>query len=56
MLDLQSSVKYVKGVGSKRSEDLASRNIFTVEDLLYNLPYRYEDRTHFRKVKELRTG
>jgi ATP-dependent DNA helicase RecG len=56
MLDLQTSVKYVKGIGSKRAEDLASRNVFTVEDLLYNLPYRYEDRTHFRKVKELRAG
>ncbi len=56
MLDLQTSVKFVKGVGSKRAEELAARNITTVEDLLYNLPYRYEDRTRFRKVKELRPG
>lgn len=56
MLELQTSVKFIKGVGPRRAEDLASKNIFTVEDLLYNLPYRYEDRTHFRKVKELRPG
>lgn len=56
MLELRTSVKYVKGVGSKRAEDLASKNIFTVEDLLYNLPYRYEDRTCFQKVKDLKPG
>ena len=55
-IDLQTPVKFIKGVGPKRAEDLASKNILTVEDLLYNLPYRYEDRTHFRKVKELRPG
>ena len=39
-LDLQTPVKFIKGVGPKRADDLASKNIFTVEDLLYNLPYR----------------
>jgi len=55
-IDLQTLVKFIKGVGPRRAEDLASRNIFTVEDLLYNLPYRYEDRTHFRRVKDLSPG
>jgi ATP-dependent DNA helicase RecG len=55
-IDLQTPVKFIKGVGPKRADDLASKNIFTVEDLLYNLPYRYENRTHFRKVKELNPG
>ena len=55
-LNLQTPVKFVKGVGPRRAEDLTSRNIFSVEDLLYNLPYRYEDRAHFRKVKELKPG
>ena len=56
MLELQTPVKFIKGVGPRRAEDLASKNIFTVEDLLYNLPYRYEDRTHFQKVKHLQPG
>jgi len=43
-------------VGPKRAEDLASKNIFTLEDLLYNLPYRYEDRAHFKQVRDLRPG
>ena len=56
MLDLRTPVQYVKGIGPKRAEDLATRNLFTVEDLLYNLPYRYEDRTQFKKVKEVSPG
>ena len=55
-INLQTPVKFVKGVGPKRAAELTSRNIFSVEDLLYNLPYRYEDRAHFKKVKELKPG
>ena len=35
------------GVGAKLLERLAQLNIFSVEDLLFHLPYRYEDQTHF---------
>jgi len=55
-MELQTPVQYIKGIGPKRSEDLSSRGIFTVEDLLYNLPYRYEDRSKFKQVKELQPG
>lgn len=55
-MDLQTPVQYLKGIGPKRAEDLASRNISTIEHLLYYLPYRYEDRTRFRLVKELKPG
>ena len=56
MFDLRTPVQYVKGIGPKRAENLASRNIFSVEDLLYNLPFRYEDRTQFKRVQDLRPG
>ncbi|MFN8007654.1 MAG: ATP-dependent DNA helicase RecG [Terriglobia bacterium] len=56
MFDLQTPVQYLKGIGPRRAEDLATRNLQVVEDLLYNLPYRYEDRTHFKKVKEIIPG
>jgi ATP-dependent DNA helicase RecG len=56
MLEPSTAVQFVKGIGPRRAEDLATRNIFTVEDLLYNLPYRYEDRSRFTKVKELKPG
>jgi ATP-dependent DNA helicase RecG len=56
MLDLQTEIKYVKGVGPRVAEWLAQKNIVTVEDLLYYLPFRYEDRLNPRGIGELRPG
>ena len=56
MLELQTPVQFVKGVGPRRARDLAAKNIHTVEDLIYTLPYRYEDRTRFCPVRDLRPG
>ena len=56
MLDLHTEVKFVKGVGPRVAEWLAQKNIFTVEDLLYYLPFRYEDRLNPRGIAELRPG
>ncbi len=56
MLELQTPVQFVKGVGPRRARDLAAKNIHTVEDLLYTLPYRYEDRTRFCPVSDLQPG
>jgi ATP-dependent DNA helicase RecG len=56
VLDLHTEVKFVKGVGPRVAEWLAQKNIFTVEDLLYYLPFRYEDRLNPRGIAELRPG
>src|SRR5215471_7782147 len=56
VLDLHTEVKFVKGVGPRVAEWLAQKNIFTVEDLLYYLPFRYEDRVNPRGIAELRPG
>jgi ATP-dependent DNA helicase RecG len=56
MLTLASEVQYLKGVGPARAETLASRGIFTVEDLLYYTPFRYEDRTRVTPVNDLMPG
>ena len=56
VLQLQTEVKFVKGVGPRVSEWLAQKNICTVEDLLYYLPFRYEDRLNPRGIGELRAG
>ncbi len=56
MLELSSSVQYVKGVGPRLAEVLAAKGISTVEDLLYYLPFRYEDRLNPRTIAELRPG
>jgi len=56
MLDLHTEVKFVKGVGPRIAEWLEQKNISTVEDLLYYLPFRYEDRLNPRGIAELRPG
>jgi len=56
MLELNTPVQYVKGIGPKLAEVLATKGISTVEDLLYYLPFRYEDRLNPRRISELRPG
>jgi len=56
MFDLGGPVQFVKGVGPQRAEALAKAGVRTVEDLLYHLPLRYEDRRRFARVAELRPG
>ena len=47
-------IKYLKGVGPKRAKLLKSLGITTVEDLLYYFPRRYEDRTKFLPISQLK--
>ncbi len=56
MLELTTPVQYVKGVGPKMAEILATKGIATVGDLLQYLPFRYEDRLNPRGIGELRAG
>jgi len=52
-ISLQTEVRLVKGVGPQRAELLAKRGILTLEDLLNYLPFRYEDRIHFSRIKDV---
>src|SRR5580692_3865260 len=52
-ISLQTNVQMVKGVGPQRAELLAQRGIYTLEDLLNYLPFRYEDRIRFSKIKDV---
>jgi ATP-dependent DNA helicase RecG len=45
-LQLSTPVKFVKRIGDRIAAGLAERGILTIEDLLYHLPFRYEDRLH----------
>jgi ATP-dependent DNA helicase RecG len=56
VLQLHTEAKFVKGVGPRVAEWLAQKNIANVEDLLYYLPFRYEDRLNPRGIAELREG
>ncbi|MGC2367835.1 MAG: ATP-dependent DNA helicase RecG, partial [Candidatus Sulfotelmatobacter sp.] len=56
MVELTTPVQYVKGIGPKMAEILATKGIATVGDLLHYLPFRYEDRLNPRGIAELRPG
>jgi ATP-dependent DNA helicase RecG len=56
MLELTTPVQYVKGIGPRLAEILATKGIATVGDLLSYLPFRYEDRLNPRGIAELRAG
>src|SRR6202030_2049403 len=55
-ISLQTEVRMVKGVGPERAELLGKRGIRTLEDLLNYLPFRYEDRIHFSRIKDGQPG
>ncbi len=56
MLELSTPIKYVKRVGERVAEALAKRGVETVEDLLYHLPFRYEDRLNPLPISGLTAG
>jgi ATP-dependent DNA helicase RecG len=56
VLELSTPVKYVKRVGERVAVELAKRGVETVEDLLYHLPFRYEDRLNPVPIGSLRAG
>jgi ATP-dependent DNA helicase RecG len=56
MLKTTTELRYLKGVGPRRAESLRRLGLETVEDLLYVLPFRYEDRTAFSSIDDLAAG
>ncbi len=56
-LDLQQvPASELKGVGPKLEEKLATIHIHTVLDLLFHLPFRYQDRTRVTPIGSLNHG
>ena len=52
----QLPVQQLKGVGAKLAQKLAALNIHSVQDVLFHLPLRYQDRTHISAIGALRPG
>jgi ATP-dependent DNA helicase RecG len=53
---LETSLQFLKGVGPRKAADLKRAGLVTVEDLLYRLPFRYEDRSRMQPIASLRPG
>jgi ATP-dependent DNA helicase RecG len=53
---LATPLQFLKGVGPRKAADLKRAGLVTVEDLLYRLPFRYEDRSHMQAIASLRPG
>src|ERR1039457_5756076 len=55
-MDLTTPLTYVKGIGPARAAMLESKGLAAVEDLLANVPFRYEDRSNMKTVAQLAPG
>lgn len=49
-------VTALEGVGPRNAEKLAKMGIHTVQDVLFHLPFRYQDRTRITPMGTLRPG
>lgn len=53
-IDLSSSVTKLKGIGAAKAKALSSLGIYTLHDAVSYYPRRYEDRSDYQKIKDLR--
>jgi ATP-dependent DNA helicase RecG len=53
---LSTPLQFLKGVGPRKAADLKRAGLVLVEDLLYRLPFRYEDRSRMQPIASLRPG
>lgn len=52
----EQPITLLKGVGARNAEKLARLGICTLQDLLFHLPLRYQDRTRVQPIGSLRRG
>ncbi len=56
MADLNTDIRYIKGIGEQRAKSLNKLGIATLKDLISYFPRGYEDRTLTRPIRELILG
>ena len=50
MTDLNTDVRYIKGIGEKKALALGKLGVFTLRDLVSFFPRKYEDRSQYRPI------
>jgi ATP-dependent DNA helicase RecG len=55
-LSLTTPLMYIKGVGPNRAAMLEAKGLKVVEDLLTYAPFRYEDRSNVKSIRQLAPG
>ncbi len=50
------SLKQIRGIGPSVEEKLGRLGIYSIQDLLFHLPTRYQDRTRLSPIGSLRAG
>jgi ATP-dependent DNA helicase RecG len=53
---LATPLQFIKGVGPQRAKALARKDLQTVEDALFCVPLRHEDRTRLTPLRDLQPG
>ncbi len=55
-MDLNTSVRYIPGVGPAMAQKLQLLRIMTVWDLINHFPFRFNDFTNFTNISQIRAG
>ena len=56
MADLNTDVRYIKGIGEKKAQALNKLGVFTLYDLVSYFPRRYEDRSEYKPIALVQNG
>lgn len=56
MLDLNSDVRYLKGIGEKKAQALNKLGVFSLFDLISYFPRKYEDRSEYKPISLCSSG
>ena len=55
-LNLNTDIKFLKGVGPQRANILYQNNINTIIDLIKYFPRKYLDRTNIQRISKVKIG
>ena len=56
MADLNTEIRYLKGIGEKKALAFHKLGVFSLRDLLSYFPRRYEDRSVFKPIALAQNG